>query len=101
MIHNIRLTCVLDTNVIIPIEVRDILFWFASYDLFVLKWSNDIFLEWEDVMRRKGIHEDEIKKRLRKASFAFPDALVEKYESIVNRLNLPDLKDRHVLAAAI
>ena len=30
-----------------------------------------------------------------------PDALVTEYESLIQSLNLPDEKDRHVLAAAI
>ena len=53
-----------DTKVIYPIEIRDLLFWFASYDLFTLKWSKHIFGEWEEVMKRKGVPGDEIKKRL-------------------------------------
>lgn len=101
MIHSLRFTCVLDTNVIYPIEIRDLLFWFASYDLFTLKWSKHIFTEWESVMRRKKISESEIQKRIRFAQKAFPDALVENYESLVDSLELPDEKDRHVLAAAI
>ena len=52
-------------------------------------------------MKRKGIPDDEIKKRLSKAQLAFPDALVDNYEPLVNSLELPDDKDRHVLAAAI
>ncbi|MCL6258214.1 PIN domain-containing protein [Aquiflexum sp. TKW24L] len=101
MIHSVRFTCVLDTNVIYPIDIRDLLFWFASYDLFTPKWSNHIFNEWENVMLRKGIPDEEIKKRLKKAQLAFPDALVDNYEPLVNSLELPDEKDRHVLAAAI
>lgn len=62
MIHSIRFTCVLDTNVIYPIDIRDLLFWFASYDLFTVKWSNHIFDEWEAVMKRKGISDVEIRK---------------------------------------
>mgnify|MGYP003708156979 CR=1 FL=1 len=91
----------LDTNVIYPIDIRDILFWFASYDLFTPKWSKHIFEEWEDVMERKNILKNEIKKRTSKAQQAFPDALVENYEALLKGLNLPDEKDRHVLAAAI
>lgn len=101
MIHSVRFTCVLDTNVIYPIDIRDLLFWFASYDLFTPKWSKHIFSEWENVMKRKGIPDEEIKKRLSKAQHAFPDALVDNYEPLVNSLELPDDKDRHVLAAAI
>jgi hypothetical protein len=52
-------------------------------------------------MKRKGVSEEEIKKRISKAQQAFPDALVENYESLVDALTLPDEKDRHVLAAAI
>jgi len=92
---------VLDTNVIYPIDIRDLLFWFASYDLFTPKWSRHIFSEWESVMKRKKIADDEINKRISNAQRAFPDALVENYESLVDSLTLPDEKDRHVLAAAI
>ena len=101
MIHSVRFTCVLDTNVIYPIEIRDLLFWFAHYDLFTPKWSNHIFDEWEDVMDRKGVSKKEIKKRTNIANLAFPDALVMNYEPLIDGLTLPDIKDRHVLAAAI
>ncbi len=101
MIHSVRFTCVLDTNVIYPIDIRDLLFWFAYYELYTPKWSKHIFDEWKDVMIRKGILEEEADKRINKAQLAFPDALVENYESLIEGLELPDLKDRHVLAAAI
>lgn len=101
MIHSVRFTCVLDTNVIYPIDIRDLLFWFASYDLFTIKWSKHIFDEWADIMKRKDIPREEIEKRISRAQRAFPDALVENYESLVVSLKLPDEKDRHVLAAAI
>ena len=52
-------------------------------------------------MRRKNISETEIKKRIENVNLAFPGALVHDYNSIVETLTLPDLKDRHVLAAAI
>lgn len=101
MIHSVRFICVLDTNVIYPIEIRDLLLWFAHYDLFTPKWSQHIFDEWEEVMRRKEIEEAEIKKRIRRVNEAFPDALVQNYEPLIPLLQLPDEKDRHVLAAAI
>jgi predicted nucleic acid-binding protein len=101
MIHSVRFTCVLDTNVIYPIEIRDILFWFAFHDLFTVKWSAHVFDEWAEVMRRKGVASIEIQKRLDNANLAFPDALVSNYEELIEKLELPDLDDRHVLAAAI
>lgn len=101
MIHSVRFTAVLDTNVIYPVASRDILFWFAHYDLYTPKWSIHIFDEWKDVMVRKGISQDEAEQRVFKANLAFPDAMVQNYEGLIAHLTLPDGKDRHVLAAAI
>lgn len=80
MIHSVRFTCVLDTNVIYPIVVRDLMFWFAHYDLFTPKWSIHIFDEWDTLMQRKGVAASERKKRIDNANKAFPDALVTNYE---------------------
>lgn len=101
MIHSVRFTAVLDTNVIYPVISRDLLFWFAHYDLYTPKWSKNIFDEWKAVMMRKGITEEEAAKRVAKADLAFPDALVHNYESLISHLELPDVQDKHVLAAAI
>ena len=101
MVHSVRFICVLDTNVIYPIEIRDLLLWFAHDDLFTPKWSKGIFDEWAEVMARKGVNDDEIAKRIQNVNDAFPDAMVEKYETLIDGLKLPDVKDCHVLAAAI
>lgn len=101
MIHSVRFTCVLDTNVIYPLWTRDLLMWFAHYDLYTPKWSQNIFIEWNNVMIRKGNSEAEAHKRTNAMNKAFPDALVENYEVLIESLNLPDMDDRHVLAAAI
>lgn len=101
MIHSVRFTCVLDTNIVYPLWTRDLLLWFAHHDLYTPKWSKHIFDEWIKVMRKKNILEDEISKRTSMVSNAFPDALVENYEPLIRTLTLPDEKDRHVLAAAI
>lgn len=101
MIHSVRFTCVLDTNVMYPLWIRDLLLWFAHYDLFTPKWSKHIFDEWLDVMLRKEISEKEAQKRINFVTEAFPDAFVENYEPLIGTLDLPDEKDKHVLAAAI
>ncbi|SHH08154.1 PIN domain-containing protein [Flavobacterium micromati] len=101
MIHSVKFKAVLDTNVIYPIVIRDLLFWFAFYELYTPKWSTDIFREWKDVMIRKGITNEEAEKRVQRANNAFPDALVPNYEGLIGNLTLPDENDRHVLAAAI
>jgi len=101
MIHSVRFKAVLDTNVIFPVVIRDLLFWFAFYELYTPKWSSNIFAEWKDVMIRKGVSEEEAEKRVNVANKAFPDALVLNYDGLIDKLSLPDEKDRHVLAAAI
>lgn len=101
MIHSVRFKAVLDTNVIHPVIIRDLLFWFAHYDLYTPKWSKHIFDEWKSVMERKGVVGKEANKRADIANSAFPDALVRDYESLIKSLELPDPKDCHVLAAAI
>lgn len=101
MIHSVRFTAVLDTNVVYPVIIRDILFWFAHYDLYTPKWSEHIFDEWKKVMEEKGITQEEANKRISKANAAFPDALVQNYKGLIEHLELPDVDDRHVLAAAI
>ncbi len=55
MIHSVRFTAVLDTNVIYPVIIRDLLFWFAHYDMYTPKWSRHIFDEWKSMMERKGV----------------------------------------------
>lgn len=101
MIHSVKFKAVLDTNVIYPIVIRDLLFWFAFYELYTPKWSTTIFEEWKNVMLRKGISNEEVEKRAQRANNAFPDAMVLNYESLMTSLTLPDEDDRHVLAAAI
>jgi hypothetical protein len=101
MIHSVRFKALLDTNVIYPIISRDLLFWFAYYDLYTPKWSKNIFDEWKEVMIRKGVSVEEAIKRVEKANLAFPDACVQNYDGLIKNLELPDENDRHVLAAAI
>lgn len=101
MIRSVKFKCVLDTNVIYPLWTRDLLLWFAYYELYTPKRSNNIFNEWVSVMIRKGIDKTEALHRAQKVNLAFPDALVQNYEPLIDTLQLPDIDDRHVLAAAI
>jgi predicted nucleic acid-binding protein len=101
MIHSVRFTCVLDANVMYPLWIRDLLLWFAHYDLYTPKWSKHIFDEWLEAMQHKGVSESEALKRTNIVNAAFPDALVENYEPLIETLRLPDINDNHVLAAAI
>jgi predicted nucleic acid-binding protein len=101
MIHSVQYIAVLDTNVIYPLEIRDLLLWFAHYDLFTPKWSKEIMNELDNLMLRKGVKKPERRKRISNIEQAFPDANVKNYEGLIEGLSLPDAGDRHILAAAI
>jgi hypothetical protein len=44
MIHSVRLTAVLDTNVLYPVIIRDILLWFGHYDLYTQNGVNTFLM---------------------------------------------------------
>jgi predicted nucleic acid-binding protein len=101
MIHSTRFTCVLDTRVIYPIDIRDLLLWFAYFDLYRPKWSQTIFDELLKIMLEKGMPKEKAKEQIERINAAFPDSMVNNYEELIATLSLPDKKDCHVLAAAI
>jgi len=92
---------VLDTNVIFPLYCRDVLLWFAHFNLFVPKWSTQIFDEWIRVMTNRGLTPERISRQIALFEGAFPEAHVHEYEHLIADLTLSDPKDRHVVAAAI
>ncbi len=94
-------TAVLDTNVIYQLICRDVLLWLATYKLFDPKWSAHILAEWESVMLQKGVEKPQAEKRIAVMTSAFSEASVLNYAHLIPTLELPDPKDRHVLAAAI
>jgi predicted nucleic acid-binding protein len=101
MIHSVQFKALLDTNVLYPIVIRDLLFWFAHFDMYTPLWSDHIFKEWEKVFESRGIAKSKIRNSISLTKKAFPDATVENYEFLIPTQNLPDQKDNHVLAAAI
>ena len=91
----------LDTNVLYPLVIRDILLWFAYEELFLPFWSKHVLMEWSRVMQRNGLTKTASQRRMHMIQDAFPFAMVRGYESLIEQLDLPDEDDRHVLAAAI
>ena len=95
-------TAVLDANVLYPFLVRDLLLSFAHADLYRPCWSRQIMEEWaRKLMARRPEKLEPIRRTVAVMEKAFPEALVAGYEALIDRLELPDIKDRHVLAAAI
>jgi predicted nucleic acid-binding protein len=98
-----RYPALLDANVLHPAFVRAALLWFAEERLFQPHWSPTILEEWRrSVVRRfPEVPAEKLDAQEAAMNDAFPDALIEEHECIIDALKLPDPDDRHVLAAAI
>ena len=96
-------TALFDACVLYPAPLRDFLMNLAITDLFRAKWTNDIHDEWiQNVLKNRP---DLIKERLHRTrdlmNSHVRDCLVIGYQDLIPSLTLPDVNDRHVLAAAI
>lgn len=92
---------VLDANVLFPFTLRDTLLRAAAEGFFQLYWSEEILEETERNLVATGTITGEQARRLRAAmTGAFPEALVEGHEPLVDAMPNHE-KDRHVAAAAV
>jgi predicted nucleic acid-binding protein len=103
MAAGLRYTAVLDACVLYPAPMRDLLLSLAVADLYTAKWTSDIEREWlENLLEdRPDLTHAQLQRTCALMSKAIPDSKIEDYERLIPTLNLPDEKDRHVLAAAI
>ena len=92
----------LDTCVIYPTVMRQMILGVAAQGVFTPLWSARIIEEWQRAARKLG-PEGEAQAGAEAAILAmdWPDAEVTWPERLENRLWLPDPADVHVLAAAI
>jgi PIN domain len=93
----------LDASVCYPAPLRDLLMWFARVGLCEPRWSEMVHEEWirnllED---RPDLSPGQLAYTKSQMNKAAPMATVTGFEALIPSLNLPDLDDRHVLAAAI
>ena len=100
-----KYTAVLDACVLYPVTIADILIQLAIEGLFTAKWSADIDREWTTSLKkdRPDLTDEQINYRQQNLHKAIPDWEIDqaKYQYLITNLTLPDLNDRHVLAAAI
>jgi PIN domain len=96
-------TALLDANVLYSMPVTDIVLELAATGLFRARWTEDIHDEWvrNVAADRPDILSEVVHRRRNKMDEAIPQALVTGYRPLIDKLNLPDANDRHVLAAAI
>jgi predicted nucleic acid-binding protein len=96
-------TAVYDACVLYPAPLRDFLMWLALSGRFRARWSLEIHNEWKRnlLKNRPDLTAEQLDRTSELMDHAIPDACVTGYENLVEGLMLPDMNDRHVLAAAI
>ncbi|WP_322763390.1 PIN domain-containing protein [Frankia sp. Cr2] len=89
---------VLDANVLIPNALCDLLLRLAEEDVYLPRWSEEIL----DEVRRNlpGVAPAAIDRRIVFMNTAFETAMVAGYEHLIPKMT-NQVKDRHVLAAAV
>ena len=99
----LKIIALYDACVLYPAPLRDLLMHLAMTDLYHAKWTNDIHDEWirNVLANRPDLKRSQLERTRELMNKYVRDCLVEKYEHLILSLRLPDLNDRHVLAAAI
>jgi predicted nucleic acid-binding protein len=94
---------VLDACVLYPSPLRSLLLFIATKQVFRAHWSETIHQEWMRNLQKNRPDLDPKKlERTRDLMDRHSEsALVVGFEYLIDRLQLPDPDDRHVLAAAI
>lgn len=97
------LSALLDANVLYPAPIRDLLLHLADAGLYLPKWTELIHDEWIQnlLINRPELQLHNLTITKRAMNLAFPDADVKGFHKHIKKLQLPDVDDRHVLAAAI
>lgn len=94
---------VLDACVIYPPALRDVFMWLAAVAVYEPRWTEEIHAEWiRNVLKdRPDVTPEQLERTRRLMDQVSPKCLVSGYEARIPNLELPDIDDRHVLAAAI
>jgi predicted nucleic acid-binding protein len=104
MAGNNRYTALLDANVLYSVAISDALMEVAATGIYAAKWSRQVDEEWvRNLAKNKGKPEVDFHTRRDLMHDVCPDWEVpeEAWKLIEPSLELPDVNDRHVLAAAI
>lgn len=98
-----RYAAVLDACVLYPAPIRDALLSLASSSFYRPLWTSQIHDEWiRNLLRnRVDLTREKLERTRDQMDRIFEEALITNYEYLVDAIELPDLDDRHVVAAAI
>jgi predicted nucleic acid-binding protein len=94
---------VYDACVLHSAPLRDLLLRVAQSGIVQARWSSKILDEcFESIARvRPDLEPERLERTRRLMEVALPAAMVYEYESLIDAIDLPDVDDRHVVAAAI
>lgn len=103
MAGNVQYTAVLDACVLYPAPLRDILMTLGAEGVYRARWMAEIQDEWirNLIDKRPDLNKEKLLYTASLMNAAVEDAIVRDYEYLIPTLALPDIDDRHVLAAAI
>lgn len=94
---------VLDACVLYPSFLRDLLIRLGLTGLYQPKWSAIIEDEWQRnlLANRADLTPEQIQRTAELMNTAIPDAMTTGFEPLIDSVDLPDVDDRHVVAAAV
>ncbi|EDH2826631.1 PIN domain-containing protein [Salmonella enterica] len=94
---------VLDACVLYPSFLRDLLIRLGLTGLYQPKWSATIEDEWQRnlLANRTDLTLEQIQRTAALMNTAVPDAMITGFEPLTESVDLPDVDDRHVVAAAV
>lgn len=100
---NSHYTVIYDACVMYPAPLRSFLMYLAATGIYRARWTEQIHDEWiRNLLKNRPDLDPKKLQRTRALMNAnVPGALVSGYEPLMSGLSLPDLDDRHVVAAAI
>lgn len=102
MAGSAKYTAILDANVLYPNTLRNLLLSLASDGIYHVKWTTEITQEWSrNLVADRPDIASKIDRLVELVNLSVQDCLVEGYEYIIPTIELSDLNDRHVVAAAV
>ena len=98
-----KFTALYDARVLYPAPLRDLLVRLGGTGLFRARWTNKIHEEWirNVLANRSDLSRARLERTRDLMNEHIFDSLITDYEDLIPSLELPDVSDRHVLAAAI
>lgn len=96
-------TALIDSSVLYSNIVTDLIIETAKTGTFRARWTAQIHEEWMGALldKRTDLTRTQLLRRRDLMDKAVLDCLITGYEQLIPGLSLPDLNDRHILAAAI